>query len=567
VGYGFSLKIAVSFGEKIDDLGTKNVQYQVWYNSTNIATGIDIFGRQLQSLMRGLDEAIMTVLNDPSATISANMNISMKDWPTVPPSSLSDSVVQQLGPVFFFCCVMVIFINALGQILAEKEQKLRHGMEVMGLKASIYWISEFLSNTVLVSIGSLMTVCLGLAFGFGSFRKTDFLILFLTFFLFGQAMVVFAFFLSTFFRNAQSGVFVGIFVFIIGLMFESFVFSSGYIGYIWYKPDTPVALSYFLCLFPFFNFGKLFLDIQTLTTGQLDVITNTYIPGDGFPWKLMYVPIPATLLPTYGDSLQPVVPAPINSIYWFCFDILIYSVLTWYFDNVIANEFGVRKPLYFFLTPAYWGFADYSSHKSNEEWLASLKATPPPFSGNIDADVVKEREDALSDQIWPAVKVIHLRKQFKDWRGRVTKTAVFDTCINFEKDKLVALLGQNGAGKSTTMNILSGLAPSSYGDCLIYGHSLKNQMNEIREIMGVCPQHDILFHELTAREHIELYAGLKGVPRNEWEGIISERLGAVKLLKVLDNPVGSYSGGMKRRLSVVISTIGDPKIVYMDGNK
>jgi hypothetical protein len=77
---------------------------------------------------------LVSVLNDPSATVTANMDIRVKDWPTVPPKRLSDTVVQQLGPVFFFCCVMVIFINALSIVLREKESKLRQGMEVMGLK-------------------------------------------------------------------------------------------------------------------------------------------------------------------------------------------------------------------------------------------------------------------------------------------------------------------------------------------------------------------------------------------------------------------------------------------------
>jgi ABC-type multidrug transport system ATPase subunit len=89
-------------------------------------------------------------------------------------------------------------------------------------------------------------------------------------------------------------------------------------------------------------------------------------------------------------------------------------------------------------------------------------------------------------------------------------------------------------------------------------------MHKIRKLMGVCPQHDILFHELTAREHIELYAGLKGVDSSSWDSIVTERLGAVRLLKVVDNPVGTYSGGMKRRLSVVIASIGDPQIVFLD---
>lgn len=166
---------------------------------------------------------------------------------------------------------------------------------------------------------------------------------------------------------------------------------------------------------------------------------------------------------------------------------------------------------------------------------------------------------------WPSIKVVHLRKEYKNWKGNVMKTAIHDTCVTFEEGKLFALLGQNGAGKSTTLKILSGLTPSTYGDALVYGYSLKSQIHYIREMIGICPQHDILFDELTATEHIKLYAGLKGVAESDWEMIIEERLGAVKLLKVANNPVGSFSGGMKRRLSVVIATIGDPKIVFLDG--
>jgi len=69
---------------------------------------------------------------------------------------------------------------------------------------------------------------------------------------------------------------------------------------------------------------------------------------------------------------------------------------------------------------------------------------------------------------------------------------------------------------------------------------------------------------LTAAEHIELFAGIKNVPRSALPKLIEERLGAVRLLKVKDKNAGSFSGGMKRRLSVAISTIGDPKIVFMD---
>lgn len=125
---------AITFSRKSIPSGGTNVQYQVWYNVSNTANGIDVFSRQLQAVMRGIDEAIITVLNDATATVTATLDVSVQDWPTVAPTQLADTVVQQLGPCFFFCCVMVIFINALSQILTEKEHYLRNGMEVMGLK-------------------------------------------------------------------------------------------------------------------------------------------------------------------------------------------------------------------------------------------------------------------------------------------------------------------------------------------------------------------------------------------------------------------------------------------------
>src|SRR6185312_11461694 len=118
--------------------------------------------------------------------------------------------------------------------------------------------------------------------------------------------------------------------------------------------------------------------------------------------------------------------------------------------------------------------------------------------------------------------------------------------------------------RSTTMNILSGLTPATSGDALLYGYSVRNEMDSIRKIMGVCPQHDILFNDLTAREHIELYAGIKNVPADEGRKLTEERLAAVRLTKVADRPAGTYSGGMKRRLSLLISTIGDPRIIFLD---
>ncbi|KAK9728380.1 hypothetical protein K7432_001166 [Basidiobolus ranarum] len=320
--------------------------------------------------------------------------------------------------------------------------------------------------------------------------------------------------------------------------------------------------------FPFFNFGKIFLDISLLTAGKLDTLSNTLIPGPGFAWKDLF--IRAFDQPVSGlEGNYPNVPPPVMSWYLLLMNIGLYGALTWYFDKIIPDEFGFCYPPWFFLKPTYW-ITKRSSNHDLGNWLqhvksqhSRLKLTPE----NEDDDVSRERE-ALYDTEYPAaIRIANLRKVYKNGmfkKSKLDKVAVRDLCLTLQEGKLLALLGQNGAGKSTTMNILSGLTPASSGDAWFFGYTRSDDIDIIRGMLGVCPQHDILFDDLTAAEHIELYAGLKGVPRKEIPGLVKSRLEAVRLWKVANKRSEAYSGGMKRRLSVVISTLGDPKIVFMD---
>jgi hypothetical protein len=99
--------IGVSFSQPANPVPI-NIQYQLWFNATNTANGSDIFGRTVLSFVRGLDESIISILNDPTATVTASIDVNLKDWPLIPPTTLSDTIVQQLGPVFFFCNEMVL---------------------------------------------------------------------------------------------------------------------------------------------------------------------------------------------------------------------------------------------------------------------------------------------------------------------------------------------------------------------------------------------------------------------------------------------------------------------------
>lgn len=114
------------------------------------------------------------------------------------------------------------------------------------------------------------------------------------------------------------------------------------------------------------------------------------------------------------------------------------------------------------------------------------------------------------------------------------------------------------------MKILYGISPATSGNAWIFGCSVRQNMSAIRNFLGVCQQFDVLFQDMTAIEHMELFCSLKGIPSAESTGAMEGRLKQVKLWNVRNALISTYSGGMKRRLSVILSTLGDPKCVFLD---
>ena len=110
--------------------------------------------------------------------------------------------------------------------------------------------------------------------------------------------------------------------------------------------------------------------------------------------------------------------------------------------------------------------------------------------------------------------------------------------------------------------MMTGLENISAGEIDVSGYNIETETQSVRENIGVCPQHDILWPQLTAREHLEIYSMFKGVWDSKEE--IDEILEGVRLSDVQHKECGKFSGGMKRRLSVAISAVGNPDVVFLD---
>lgn len=142
--------------------------------------------------------------------------------------------------------------------------------------------------------------------------------------------------------------------------------------------------------------------------------------------------------------------------------------------------------------------------------------------------------------------------------------AVKTISFGVKKGDCFGLLGTNGAGKTTTFKILCGEIQPTSGICLVNGMNVATDMNKIRHLIGYCPQFDALLDNLTAREHLELYAAIKGIPSQMRERLISEKIIQLNLQKYENVQSGTYSGGNKRKLSVAIALLGNPPIVFLD---
>ena len=145
-------------------------------------------------------------------------------------------------------------------------------------------------------------------------------------------------------------------------------------------------------------------------------------------------------------------------------------------------------------------------------------------------------------------------------------TAVKDSWFEIEEDSVFCLLGPNGAGKTTTINCLTGALAPSGGDALACGALLfaPGGVERARATMGVCPQFDVLWGQLTGLEQLVIFGLVKGVPLRAARAHARDLLARARLARAKDVRSASYSGGMRRRLSVAAALLGDPKLVFLD---
>ena len=155
-----------------------------------------------------------------------------------------------------------------------------------------------------------------------------------------------------------------------------------------------------------------------------------------------------------------------------------------------------------------------------------------------------------------SIKTNKLTKKFKD------KVAVNEVDLCIKEGELFSLLGVNGAGKTTTIKMLSGLIIPTSGDIFINGMNMKDNIYKIKQILNISPQETAVAPNLTVKENLEFMAGVYQVDNKENK--INDLINQFKLTEILNKKAKTLSGGWQRRLSIAISLINDPKILFLD---
>ncbi|CAM8920749.1 unnamed protein product [Rhodiola kirilowii] len=499
-------------------------------------------------------EIARSLIGDPKF----NWVVNLKEFAHPPGHEAEPSkIITTLGSQFFLAMAMFGFVFQMTSLVQERELKLRQAMSIMGLYDTAYWLSWLIWEAVMAILSSLMTVLFGMMFRFDFFKRNNFGVVFLLFFVFQVNMTGFAFMLSTFLSKSNSSNTIAFVIFLIGVITTAI--SSG--PFFFSSTMRPLYRN----LWSFFPPNLLARGVSLLNQAT---DANTDQKGAGMKWDQLAM----------CESDQPDCTMTMKGVYiWLASTFFLWFMLAIYFENILPNSSGVRKSVFYFLKIGYW--TGTGGDKKEETGICSSVGSVPPLEPiTPDDDDVLEEENYVKQQARdggvPPNIAVQIRGLVKSYPGKLLKKganstpfhAVKGLWINIPKDQLFCLLGPNGAGKTTTISCLTGVTLVTSGDALLYGNSVRSSvgMSRIRKIIGVCPQFDILWEALSGLEHIHLFGRLKGLPPSTLDQIAKKSLAEVKLTGAANTRSGSYSGGMKRRLSVAIALLGDPKLVILD---
>ena len=157
-----------------------------------------------------------------------------------------------------------------------------------------------------------------------------------------------------------------------------------------------------------------------------------------------------------------------------------------------------------------------------------------------------------------AIKAKKLTKRY----GNITALNALDLTV--AQGEMLALLGVNGAGKTTAIKLLSCLTAPDEGEAWLCGHSILTEAQSVKRVIGVSPQETAVAKKLSVRENLQFIAEIHGANKQEAPERVEKMMDRMGLLKIAAQRAGTLSGGWQRRLSIAMALISEPQILFLD---
>ncbi|XP_011822388.1 PREDICTED: ATP-binding cassette sub-family A member 3 isoform X1 [Mandrillus leucophaeus] len=477
------------------------------------------------AVQHAVDRAIMQYHADAATRqLFQRLTVTIKRFPY--PPFIADPflvAIQYQLPLLLLLSFTYTALTIARAVVQEKERRLKEYMRMMGLSSWLHWSAWFLLFFLFLLIAaSFMTLlfCVKVKPDVAVLSRSDPSLVLAFLLCFAISTISFSFMVSTFFSKAN-----------MAAAFGGFLYFFTYIPYFFVAPRYNwMTLSQKLC-------SCLLSNVAMAMGAQL--IGKFEAKGMGIQWRDLLSPVNVDDDFCFGQVLGMLL-----------LDSVLYGLVTWYMEAVFPGQFGVPQPWYFFILPSYWC------------------GKPRAVAGKEEEDSDPEKElrneyfEAEPEDLVAGIKIKHLSKVFRV--GNKDRAAVRDLNLNLYEGQITVLLGHNGAGKTTTLSMLTGLFPPTSGRAYISGYEISQDMVQIRKSLGLCPQHDILFDNLTVAEHLYFYAQLKGLSRQKCPEEVKQMLHIIGLEDKWNSRSRFLSGGMRRKLSIGIALIAGSKVLILD---
>ena len=569
---------------------------------------------RLMKLKIDIDNAYLEIFHNNSKAEGEPPKIQMNysDYPTTENRFFGEtSVVNNVGAPFFVLIPITLYVITLIDVVKEKQYKLRKSLLIVGLKNSAFWASWFL-------VAFLFSILLNLIFSacvyslqWELFINTPFPLMFGLFFLFTFDLQLCAFLMSTFINNVKTA-YASAFCFIIVATVIDSIFTVPFIYQIIYADNvewTVQVFKAFLYVFCPYSFSKAYIEIATIASTKLSEITFMNNVGRPYEYSDLFHINEGDMILIGGHYI---IPATYESFIYLVVDGVIYTILLFYLDNVIESNRGKAKSPIFFIYKIgkFLRICKPKKREINEEEKQSYfeelnktirESSLAGFNNTLEESFTKIADNRIStnknvsvnpkmrtavakgyqtvvdeynkiknaennNKFLDGLRIVGASKTYNLSHGKKLK-ALQNVFFDVTRGELLSLLGHNGAGKTTLINGLVGNISITEGyaiinDINITDENVKSKYK--RKLIGLCPQHDILWEELTPYEHIELYSLIRNYAKSDIPEIVKIKMKEVNLENVTNDAVSTFSGGMKRRISILLSTVGNPNVVFLD---